>query len=92
MEYGYNYLVLEERTNQSYQVFAKFIADGAQGLCFSTTYPQKIKKSYRVENSRIIWITEAKADDSVETVNPKRLQFEMMKIILEFIETNPRWW
>jgi Flp pilus assembly protein TadD len=86
MEPGYNYLILEERTNQSYQVFAKFIAEGGQGLCFSTTYPNKIKKAYQLENARMIWITEAKPEGSVETVNPKRLQFEMMKISLEFID------
>lgn len=89
METGYNYLILEERTNQSYQVFARFISEGGQGLCFSTTYPHKIMKVYKLVNVRVIWVTEAKAEDSVETVNPKRLQFEMMKIILEFIEANP---
>jgi len=89
VEPGYNYLILEERTNQSYRIFAQLLSQGYQGLCFSTTYPNKIIKVYNLQNARMIWITEAKPHEGVETVNPKRLQFEMMKIALDFLENNP---
>jgi Flp pilus assembly protein TadD len=89
MDKGYNYLIFEEKPNHTFKAFGKFVSDGGQGLCFTTTYPQKIKKQYKLDNVRMIWITEAKPEGDVETVNPKRLQFELTKLILEFIEENP---
>ena len=86
MERGFNYLILEERVEATYRAFAGFLVDGAPALCFTTTYPKKVQKKYKLEKSQMAWITEAKADDSTPTVNPKRLQFEITKTILDFIE------
>ena len=88
IEKGYNYLVFEEKPEHSFREFSRIIAEGAKGLCFTTTYPQKIKKQFKLENARMIWITEAKPEGQIETVNPKRLQFEITKYILEFIDEN----
>jgi len=88
MDKGYNYLIFEEKPNHTFKAFGRFVTEGGKGLCFTTTYPQKVKKQFRLDNVRMVWITEAKPEGDVETVNPKRLQFELTKYILEFIDDN----
>lgn len=85
IERGFNYLVFEERTVETYKTVAKMLKEGVKVLCLTPTFPAKIKKEYGLQDAQIVWISES---NEKEAVNPKRLEFEIARAIGNFIRGN----
>ncbi len=87
IEEGFTYLLYEDKTDESYKLFSKLTDKGLPGLCFTATFPKKLKKRYKLDNTEIIWISEMKAEGAV---NPTRLDFEIAKGLNNFFGDNEK--
>ncbi len=69
--YGSSYLILEdgsgEGVKQGFKIFKGNLLKGANGLCITRTYPDKIHIRYKLENVPIIWLSRS------ETRNAKKV-------------------
>jgi len=81
---GFNYLVMEEKTSQAYLLFAELMDTGLPGICLTTSFPKKLAKEYNLGDSTIYWLSESKYE-GVDSLNPKRLDFEVMRTVDRFI-------
>jgi hypothetical protein len=86
---GYNYLIVDDDPSVAFQGFKSILKKKIPGLCISTTFPEKLSRRYDVEGATLYWLTDAAAQTSVHTLDPKRLEFEMMRAISNFLKESP---
>jgi hypothetical protein len=86
---GYNYLIVDEDPGVAFQGFKSILKKEVPGLCISTTFPQKLGKRYDVEGADLYWLTDTATETNVKTLDPKRLDFEMMRAISHFLKEHP---
>ncbi len=84
---GYNYLVIDDGSATAFEQFVSLIKKGNPGMCISTTFPDKLKREYDLESVDLIWLTDTTTTDS-KTMNPHRLEFEMMRSYASFVKNN----
>lgn len=89
LEEGLNYLIYEERTMKSFEVFVESIEEGIPGLCITATFPGKLRKNYNFGDSKVYWLSEAKHAEE-ESLDPKRLDFEIMRSVDRFMREKDR--
>ncbi|GEM_PF-4465030 len=76
---GYNHLLLDSDNERAYRIFSH-ISRGKNGLCISTTFPDKLRKEHDLEGARILWVTDTTSDRE-ETADPHRIHFEITRAI-----------
>jgi hypothetical protein len=86
---GYNYLVVDSEPNVAYSMFTSILKKGYSGLVISTTFPEKLKKEYNMSQCEIIWLTDTSVPNQ-KTLNPHRLEFEMMRMYSAFVKSNQK--
>jgi len=86
-EPGYNYLVLTTDAAPVYGWFGRLVRQGTKGLAVSTTFPDKLRKDYRLETAELLWLSDTNKGPT--TLDPRRLEFEMMRALMGFIRSNP---
>ena len=86
-EPGYNYLVIDDERKTAFEMFVSLLKKGSPGLCISTTFPDKLKREYDLESVDIVWLTDTSTPDQ-KTMNPHRLEFEMMRTYASFVKNN----
>ncbi|MCK4266772.1 MAG: DUF835 domain-containing protein, partial [Thermoplasmata archaeon] len=89
VETGFNYLVICDEHEIAYELFVSMLKKGNTGLAISTTFPDKLRKSYDMSQSDIVWLTDTSVQDQ-KTINPHRLEFEMMRMYAGFVKGNPK--
>ncbi len=87
MKTGLNYLLYEERPDESFVLLEGLIKKDHPVLCITTIYPEKLRKLYDLEAAAIVWLTDSEGGD--DTVRPERLDFELSKGVMNFITDNP---
>ena len=87
LESGFNYLVEEPQPRRSFEFFEAKVAQGAKGLCISTSYPKKIIEEYGLHGSTVYWLSELEFDN--QSLHPRRLDFEVTRAIQNFVKSNP---
>lgn len=86
IESGQNYLVLGERPSDGFKAFSEAVKNtGSNGLCVTTTYPSKVRREYKTDGSKVVWISRSTEGDAVD---PKRLDFEITREISGFLKEN----
>lgn len=85
---GYNYLVVDNEPKLAFQMFVSILKQGSKGLAISTTFPDKLSKEHDMTQADIIWLTDTSVSDK-KTLNPHRLEFEMMRMYSAFVKNNP---
>lgn len=83
---GMNNLVLTSDIKWCYEKFKELMSKGAKGLCISTTQPAKLRIRYKVREASLYWLTDSSSEK--DTLNPRRIEFEVTKTLLEFMKTN----
>lgn len=78
---GFSYTITEERLDKSYEVFTDQLLHGAFGLCLSKFPPNRVRDTYGLERTPIIWVAFKENDN---TVSPKDLD-AMESIIFDFL-------
>jgi tetratricopeptide (TPR) repeat protein len=84
IEKGFNYLIYEEKTDATFKLFAELVAAGSPGLCITTLYPAKLKKMYKMGDTKILWLSDSK--DEPGALSPTRLDFEITRELTRFIK------
>jgi predicted hydrocarbon binding protein len=64
------YLIKEDNSDKSYEIFKDWVTHGHQGLCITRDFPAKIRKKYGLEKTPIIWLS---TSDTENTVPPQNL-------------------
>ncbi|MCK4443893.1 MAG: DUF835 domain-containing protein, partial [Thermoplasmata archaeon] len=60
------------------------------GLCMSTTFPEKLRKEFEISGDNLFWLSDTVTDPSVKTIDPKRLDFELMRTVSNFFKESPK--
>lgn len=83
---GSSYSITEERLDKSYEIFTDQLLHGAFGLCLSKFPPKRVRDTYGLERTPIIWVAFRENDN---TVAPKDLD-AMESIIFDFLNRAER--
>ena len=81
-EEGMCYVVRERKPFLSYKLFEGAISDGAPGLCVTRQYPDKIRESFDLRDTRVMWLSHTPGKDHH---NPTSIG-TLATIISSFIE------
>jgi hypothetical protein len=83
---GVSYSITEERLDKSYEIFTDQLLHGNYGLCLSKFPPEKVRDSYGLERTPIIWVA---FRENENTVSPKDLD-AIESIIFDFLNRAER--
>jgi len=86
---GYNYLLMDEDSDNTYSIYNDFIKEGLKGMIITTTIPSKVEDKYGLYDQEIKWISESDSNDYV-VLDPKRMDFEITRTISNFSKENDR--
>jgi len=86
LDKGYNYLIIDETPDLTYAIFNIYINKNVPTLCLSTRPEDKLRKEYNLGETEIYWITTMGTGEFI--VDPKRLDFEIMRAISKFMKDN----
>jgi len=89
LDEGYNYLIISNQQETGFEMFVSMLKSGSTGLSISTTFPDKLKKEHDMAQAEVIWLTDTSVADK-KTINPHRLEFEMMRMYAAFVKNNPK--
>ena len=89
LDEGYNYLVVSNEHKDAFEMFVSMLKSGCTGLSISTTFPDKLRKEHDMAQSEVVWLTDTSVADK-KTINPHRLEFEMMRMYASFVKGNPK--
>jgi len=87
LQKGFSYLIYEEKSDKTFQLFEHLTKGGIPGLIITTIFPDKIRNGYGLEDAHIYWLTETRLEGT-EALQPKRLDFEMQRSIMSFMKNN----
>lgn len=87
---GYNYLIVDDNPAIAYEEFKRILRKEVPGLCLSTTFPEKLRKRFDVTDADLYWLSDTTTDPAVKTLDPKRLDFEMTRVINNFLKKSPK--
>ncbi len=71
------YLIKEETSDKSYEVFKDWVTHGHQGLCITRDFPAKIRKKYGLEKTPIIWLSTSETENTVPPQNLSALFYHI---------------
>jgi hypothetical protein len=86
LDRGFSYSITEERLDKSYEIFTDQLLHGNFGLCLSKFPPEKVRDTYGLERTPIIWVA---FRENENTVSPKDLD-AMESIIFDFLNRAER--
>ncbi|OGS49938.1 MAG: hypothetical protein A3K65_04400 [Euryarchaeota archaeon RBG_16_68_12] len=84
IERGFNYLVIAPENDLALEWFHSIVKKNVPGLAMSTTFQEKLRKEFGFEQVDLYWLTDT--DTGPKSIDPKRLDFEMMRTISNFIK------
>lgn len=82
---GYSYIIKDRSAAWSYESFKGSISQKSPGICITSTYPRKIRETYSLEGTQVIWLSEATTSEE-KPLNPRRLEFEITRTINDFVK------
>jgi len=84
IERGFNYLVIAPENDLALEWFQSIVRRSVPGLAMSTTFQDKLRKEFGLEDIDLYWLTDT--DTGPKSIDPKRIDFEMMRTISNFIK------
>lgn len=87
---GYNYLIVDDDPGIAYSEFKTILKKGIPGLCLSTTYPDKLVEEFDISDADLYWLSDTATVTDIRTLDPKRLDFETIRVIGKFIKNFPK--
>jgi hypothetical protein len=83
--YGSSYLLLEERSIESFKLFSSYISRDNKGLLITRIFPAKVRKQYNLGHSTpILWLSRTQEG---KAINPTSLG-TILEEVTEFIKKN----
>ncbi|MBS3816942.1 MAG: DUF835 domain-containing protein [Candidatus Thermoplasmatota archaeon] len=89
LEVGGAYLIADraKKAERTFKTFINALEEGMPGLCFTRTFPSKLKERYPDIDSPIFWLSTVDETEEVRTIKPESFHEEMIKISKSFLET-----
>jgi PKD repeat protein len=84
IEEGLNYLIDRESTDTAYTTLSKLASEGASAMLITPVHPNKVNKSYDMENVEIFWLSDATGD--TPSLDPSKMEYELAEKIITFIK------
>ncbi len=81
LEKSFTYLIEEERSKRSYELFEKAIEDGLKGFCVTRNYPLKIKSKYALGDIPMIWLSSIGKENTLRPKDLEKLSFALDQFI-----------
>lgn len=81
LEGSFTYLIKEERSKYSYELFEKSIKEGIKGFCVTRNYPLKIKAKYQLGDTPMIWLSSIGKENSLRPKDLEKLSFALDQFI-----------
>jgi isoleucyl-tRNA synthetase len=81
LENGFTYLIKEERTKHSYEMFEKAINSGMKGFCVTRNYPLKIKAKHDLKDTPMLWLSSIGKENSLRPKDLEKLSFSLDQFI-----------
>lgn len=75
------YLVEEEKSEKSYQLFEKALEDGLPGLCATRVYPEILKQRHNLNSCVMLWLSNAGKEDSIRPRDLERLSLLLEQFV-----------
>ncbi len=70
LESGCSYLIESEDAREAFEIMAEYVAHGSPGLCISREYPDKLRKTFRLDGAKMIWLSyEGERGNALEPTN-----------------------
>jgi len=73
VEKGVSYLLETEDLGRCYELFLERTMAGAQGLCITRDFPDRVRSKFNIKKSPIIWLSNADLEYAVEPVQLGKL-------------------
>jgi predicted hydrocarbon binding protein len=73
LEPGLAYLVENEDPDGAYKLFVDELSKGNQGLCITRDFPTKVRRTYNLTTTPVLWLSNAEQDFAVEPVQLGKL-------------------
>ncbi len=86
LERGLSYIIKEEKSDKSYDIFTDQLLHGGFGLCLTKFHPKKVRDKYGLARSPIVWVT---FEENENTVSPKDVD-AMESVIFDFLSQADR--
>lgn len=81
LEKGFIYLIKEEKPDKGYEIFYDQITHAYSGLCISKLSPERIKQTYNISKTPILWLT---FNNNNNTISPKDTD-GLISVVLDFV-------
>ncbi len=78
---SFTYLIPEERSARSYQLFKKAIGEGMPGYCVTRTFPEKIRERYELGTIPILWLSNVAKEDAVRPKDLEKLSLSLEEFL-----------
>jgi hypothetical protein len=57
LESGCAYLIESEDSREAFEILEDHLAHGSPGLCISREYPEKLRKTFRLDGAQMVWLS-----------------------------------
>jgi isoleucyl-tRNA synthetase len=81
MEKGFTYLIKEERSKHSYELFERSLGEGMKGFCVTRNYPLKIRSKYTLGDTPMIWLSSIGKENTLRPKDLEKLSFALDQFI-----------
>jgi PKD repeat protein len=84
IEEGLNYLIDRETPEEALKTLSKLASEGASALLVTPVHPNKVHKSYDMENVEVFWLSDVTGD--TPSIDPSKMEYELAEKIITFIK------
>jgi archaellum biogenesis ATPase FlaH len=80
---GYSYLIKDDRSDRSYQLFMDQLKKGKRGFCITRNYPVKIRSKYELGETPIVWLSNVGKEDSLRPKDLEKLNYSLEQFLTQ---------
>jgi len=70
---GFSYLLEEEASKKSYDIFTDYVLHGIMGLCLSRKNPRFLREEFILEKTPIVWLSSTIAEEEKSCTDPTEI-------------------
>lgn len=78
---SFTYLITEDRSSKTYQLFKDTIEKGMPGYCVTRTFPEKIRERYQLGETPILWLSNVAKEDAVRPKDLEKLSLSLEEFL-----------
>jgi isoleucyl-tRNA synthetase len=75
------YLFREERSSRAYEIFRRYVEGGKRGFCVTRNYPDKVRDTYKLGETPILWLSNVGTKDAVRPKDLEKLSLSLEQFL-----------